>query len=90
MGLASGKIAYYAMCGLPVLSRSLPSIDKLFVHHGFGASYARLSESAEALRRIRANRDAMGSAARKFYERRLEPSAGLSMFCERLLGWTPR
>ena len=49
LGLSSGKIAYYAMCGLPILSRSLPSIDKLIARHGCGASYARLSESGRGV-----------------------------------------
>lgn len=85
IGLSSGKISYYAMAGLPVLARSLPSTDRVLEAGGFGASYAKLADSAGALQRILASRDAMGRAARRFYEERLDPSIRVSRYCDRLL-----
>ncbi len=61
LGLSSGKIAYYAMCGLPILTRSLSSIDALQGKYGFGRSYARPSESGAALEQIISNREAISS-----------------------------
>lgn len=90
LGLSSGKVGYYAMCGLPILSRSISSLDELIACYQFGASYDRLSASGEALQRVRSNRYAMGLAARSFYESRLEPSTALSEFCDRLLALKTR
>ena len=85
LGLASGKIAYYTMCGLPVLARSLASIEAIQAKYRFGLSYKRISESASALKKITANWDSMSKAARAFYEERLDPDQPIRYFCDRLL-----
>ena len=85
LGLSSGKIAYYAMCGLPVLARHHPSTSELLERYGFGLSYRRLADSASLLGRITEARDAMSKASRAFYEQRLDPAKPIEKFCERLL-----
>lgn len=83
LGLASGKVAYYAMCGLPVLARSFGTLDRLVLDAGMGATYARLSEAPAALSKILASQEQMSAAARSFYETHLDPNPGLTAFCDR-------
>lgn len=86
VGLSSGKIGSYAMAGVPVLARYLPSVDAALQTGGFGYSYRRLEEVPGLVKRIRSERAALSEAARRFYEDRLNPSRAIRHYCDRLFG----
>ena len=85
LGFSSGKIAYYAMCGLPILSRKLENTSEVLNQEGLGASYNRLSESGFALDHIFENLETMSRNARNFYRTHLSPCMKMNTFVERLL-----
>jgi glycosyltransferase involved in cell wall biosynthesis len=85
VGLSSGKIAFYTMCGLPILARYLASISSTIEKGGFGRSYHNISEAKSHLDFMAANLRCMGDAARAYYEAALSPAIPIVRFCDRLV-----
>lgn len=52
---ASGKLAYYLRCGLPVVAINFPGLVEVIEGHGCGVCVSSPAETGEALRRIFAN-----------------------------------
>ena len=86
LGLASGKVAFYAMCGLPILARSLPVFEREFTKYKCGMTYNRMSETDTCLREMTQKYDSYSEESRRFYRERLNPSSAASKFCDRLIG----
>ena len=85
MGLSSGKISYYAMCGLPILTSAVPSLERLVKDHNLGRSYRLLADSGRLVQEILENRESLSNSSRRFYERQLSPETPVSDFCDKLL-----
>jgi hypothetical protein len=85
LGLASGKTSHYAMCGLPILARSLPVYEREFEEFECGKVYTRLSETGQLLEEMDAHYDHFSAEAVRFYQERLDPFLGIERFCDRLL-----
>lgn len=85
LGLSSGKVAFYAMCGLPVLARSLPVFDREFARYGCGRVFRRIVETGPLLEEIDRDYATFSREARRFYEERLSPVEGMQRFCDALL-----
>lgn len=92
LGFSSGKMSYFAMCGLPILARTLPVFDREFANYPCGRVYHRLAETGQLLKEMDRDYARLSKTARSFYEERLNPLNGMDQFCERLLklaGITP-
>ena len=85
LGFASGKVSYYAMCGLPILARSLPVFDREFSKYKCGRVYRRMSETDEMLQEMDRNYAQYSEEARRFYRERLNPVQGMDRFCNQLV-----
>jgi hypothetical protein len=85
LGLASGKVAYYALCGLPILARSLPVFEREFARYPFGKVYRRLADTGILLQEMDKNYTQYSEQARRFYRERLDPMASIGKFCDRLM-----
>jgi len=85
LGLSSGKVAYYAMCGLPILARSLPVFDREFANYKCGKVYQKLAETGPLLEEMNSNYASYSDEARRFYRERLNPVEGMHKFCNYLL-----
>src|SRR5262249_42523320 len=72
LGLASGKVAYYALCGLPMLARSLPVFDREFAIYGCGKVYHHPSETGNLLQEMEKDYALYSAEARRFYRERLD------------------
>ena len=84
IGLASGKIAYYAMCGLPILTRRMASLTEIIEGNGAGLCYERLADTGELVRTLLANREHFSRMSREFYLRCLSPEKYIGPFCDRM------
>jgi hypothetical protein len=85
LGFASGKVSYYALCGLPILARPLPVFEREFSHYKCGKIYRRLSESGELLEEMRRDYESYSSESKRFYHEQLNPKNGMASFCNRLV-----
>jgi len=85
LGFASGKISYYALCGLPILARSLPVFEREFSNFKCGKIYRRLSETGKLLEELTRDYDDYSKESRRFYDERLNPMSGMQKFCDRLM-----
>ena len=85
LGLSSGKIAFYAMCGLPILARSLPVFEREFARYECGRIYHRLAETGRLLTEMERSYEHHRAEARRFYRERLDPSEGVARFSDRML-----
>ena len=85
LGFASGKISYYALCGLPILARSLPVFEREFSNFKCGKIYRRLSETGKLLEELTRDYDDYSKESRRFYDERLNPVDGMEKFCDRLM-----
>jgi hypothetical protein len=85
LGLSSGKVSYYAMCGLPILARSLPVFEREFLQYDCGKVFRRLAETGELLERMDRNYAYHSNEARRFYHERLNPVTGMQNFCDQLM-----
>ena len=85
LGLASGKVSYAAMCGLPILARKLPVFDREFSDYQCGLVYEKLAETGRLLSTMDANYDQYSAEARRFYDERLDPTESMREFCGRLI-----
>jgi glycosyltransferase involved in cell wall biosynthesis len=68
IGSASGKIAYYLKCGLPVISNNYPSIREVLEGYGCGVCIDSPEEINSAVDRILADYDSMRKRAFHCYE----------------------
>lgn len=85
LGFASGKVSFYAMCGLPILARSLPVFDREFSRYECGKVYRRLAETGQMLEEMDRSYTHYSEGARRFYQERLNPVEGMDRFCNKLL-----
>jgi hypothetical protein len=85
LGFASGKVSYYALCGLPILARSLPVFEREFSRYRCGEIYHRLSETGELLQGMCRDYENYSMESKRFYDERLNPVNGMSQFCDRLM-----
>ena len=85
MGFSSGKVAYYAMCGLPIIASSLPVYQREFANYNCGCVYKRIGDIGDLLIELDKNYEIHSIAARKFYKERLNPIASINRFCDRLI-----
>jgi len=89
LGLASGKVSYYALCGLPILARALPVYDREFAVYGCGKTYQHSSETGRLLEEMDSSYDVYSKESRRFFDERLNPVPGITEFCRRLLTIDP-
>jgi hypothetical protein len=85
LGFASGKVSYYALCGLPILARPLPVFEREFSRYQCGKIYYRLSETRELLEEMWRGYEHYSLESKRFYAERLNPEAGMDKFCNRLM-----
>ena len=85
LGFASGKISYYALCGLPMLARPLPVFEREFSRYACGKIYRRLSETGNLLEEMSRDYDNYSLESKRFYDERLNPVDGMNKFCDRLM-----
>jgi hypothetical protein len=85
LGFASGKVSYYALCGLPILARSLPVFEREFSNYKCGEIYRRLSETGNLLEAMSRDYDNYNRGSKRFYAERLNPVNGMNKFCDRLM-----
>jgi hypothetical protein len=85
LGLSSGKVGFYAMCGLPILARSLPVFEREFAKYGCGKTYNRMAEADTCLREMTQKYDSYSEESRRFYRERLNPSYAMNKFCDHLI-----
>lgn len=86
LGLASGKVSYYALCGVPILARRLGVYERKFPVFNAGRVYDVPAETGSLLTEMESNYAAYSSGARRFYEERLDPTRGIEEFVLRLQG----
>lgn len=84
IGAASGKAAYAAMCGLPLLTSDLPTYREVFASYDCGRVFRTLGDIPGILRDLASNRARLAAEARRYYAERLDPRRGLSEFRARL------
>jgi glycosyltransferase involved in cell wall biosynthesis len=70
IGSASGKIAYYLKCGLPVISNNYPSIKEVLEGYGCGVCVDSAEQINTAIEKILANYEPMRKKAFYCYEER--------------------
>lgn len=85
LGLSSGKISYYALCGLPILARSLPVFEREFSNYQCGKTYLRLAETGTLLEEMSRDYQHYSQESVRFYYERLNPVDGMEKFCDRLM-----
>ena len=85
LGFASGKISYYALCGLPMLARPLPVFEREFASYKCGKIYRRLSETGDLLDEMNRDYENYSTESKRFYDERLNPVEGMEKFCDRLM-----
>lgn len=84
IGAASGKAAYAAMCGLPLVTSDLPTYRDLFRDYDCGGVYSRLSDIPELLARLESSYDHHAREAKRYYDEVLDPRPGLARFSSAL------
>lgn len=84
IGLSSGKVGYYAMCGLPILASALPAYCSAFREYRAGGTYSRLAESGQVLSALDNNYHFHAAESRRWYEEVLNPSRSLEKIQERI------
>ncbi len=85
LGLASGKVSYYALCGLPILARALPVYEREFAVYRCGKTYRLSSETGRLLEEMDSSYDVYSKESRRFFDERLNPVPGITEFSRRLL-----
>jgi glycosyltransferase involved in cell wall biosynthesis len=88
IGLSSGKVSYYAMCGLPILASALPAYCKAFTEYHAGAVYYRLADSGEMLAQLDSNYAFHSAESRRWYDEILNPTRSLVAIRDRLIHLT--
>jgi hypothetical protein len=85
LGFASGKVSYYALCGLPILARPLPVFEREFSSYKCGKIYYRLAETGDLLEEMTRDYKNYSMESKRFYDERLNPLDGMDKFCNRLM-----
>jgi hypothetical protein len=85
LGFASGKVSYYALCGLPILARPLPVFEREFSRYQCGKIFRRLAETGSLLDEMSRDYEHYSREAVRFYNERLNPVVGMENFCDRLM-----
>jgi glycosyltransferase involved in cell wall biosynthesis len=80
IGSASGKAAYAAMCGLPLVTSNLPTYRNVFATYHCGAAYEKLQDIPEILSALEADYAHHAKEARRYYDEQLDPREGLRNF----------
>jgi len=80
IGSASGKAAYAAMCGLPLVTSNLPTYREVFETYRCGAVYETLQGIPEILSALEADYAHHAQEARRYYDEQLDPREGLRNF----------
>jgi hypothetical protein len=80
IGSASGKAAYAAMCGLPLVTSNLPTYREVFETYRCGAVYETLQDIPKILSTLDAGYAHHAGEARRYYDEQLDPRAGLQNF----------
>jgi hypothetical protein len=73
LGLASGKLSYFLMCGLPVITDSRTSLAKLVQQYNIGRAFTTNLDSGHALREILSAQSDLSTNARAYYQQHLNP-----------------
>jgi hypothetical protein len=81
MGLSSGKAAYAAMCGRPMVASEMPTYRELFGKFDCGATYRRLAEIPDILDTLSRNYSHHCREARRCYDEAMNPVSGIRDFC---------
>ena len=84
MGLSSGKIGYYSLCGLPMLASDIPVFRREFSEYRCGEVYTSIGQTGDLLRQMDAEYDTYRAESLRFYRERMDPTKGIHTFCERL------
>ncbi len=80
IGSASGKAAYAAMCGLPLVTSNLPTYRDVFKTYRCGAVYETLQDIPGILAALDADYARHSGEARRYYDEQLDPREGLRNF----------
>jgi hypothetical protein len=85
MGFSSGKVAHYAMCGLPVIASSLPVFQREFKNYDCGRTYNDPAETGAILTMLDKDYSFHSRESKRFYDERLHPQKPMDIFCDRLI-----
>lgn len=85
MGFSSGKVAHYAMCGLPVIASPLPVFQREFKNYDCGRTYNDPAETGAILTMLDKDYSFHSRESKRFYEERLDPQKPMDIFCDRLI-----
>lgn len=85
MGFSSGKVAHYAMCGLPVIASPLPVYQREFKNYDCGRTYNDPAETGAVLTMLDKDYSFHSRESKRFYEERLDPQKPMDIFCDRLI-----
>lgn len=80
IGAASGKAAYAAMCGLPLITSDLPTYREVFKTYRCGAVYETLQDIPGILSALETDYGHHAGEARRYYDQQLDPREGLRNF----------
>lgn len=72
IGSASGKLSHYLKCGLPVITNSFPSIERIVDAYGCGICVPSPAQIAEAARKIFSDYTTYRANAVRCFEEKLE------------------
>lgn len=84
IGFSSGKVGYYAMCGLPMLLSGIPVFTTYAPQYGFGEVYHSVTETGVLLERMDAAYNGYSAGSRRFYDACLNPGKALDAFAARV------
>ena len=84
IGLSSGKLAYYARAGLPVIVNDATSLGGLVADAGCGIAVESAAELGDALARVGAAYDAYSDRARQLFDERLDAAHAFGDVVRRL------
>jgi glycosyltransferase involved in cell wall biosynthesis len=84
MGLASGKIAYYLQCGLPVVATGLPTLRKFIERYRCGICIDGVDEVLGAIQKIIKDYEGFSQRALECFQQELQLDRFLPAVMERL------
>jgi glycosyltransferase involved in cell wall biosynthesis len=84
IGLSSGKVAFYAMCGLPIVASDLPVYRRSFAKYDCGRTYQRTGSIGHMLRQLDENYERHSRESERFYSECLNPVRPIKRFSDRL------
>jgi hypothetical protein len=84
MGYSSGKVSYYALCGLPIIATDLPVYRRIFQEYDCGRIYRSTSSIIDLMLELDQNYEFHSSESKRFYHEQLNPVEAVNQFCDRL------